>query len=190
MIAIAAANAASRRRQGHEIDRVRQSDGALVNDSLDQLPDKMLPCPRGANDPFSHTGRNALITVSDLTLSFSNRILFKDVSLKFTPGNCYGLIGANGSGKTSFLKILSGELEPDKGGVVLGAGKRLSVLSQDHFAFESQRVLDTVIMGSSRPARGRQGEGSPVCEERFHGSGRHARKRAGSGVCRAGRLGS
>ncbi len=90
-----------------------------------------------------------MITVSNLTLSFGNRILFKDVSLKFTPGNCYGLIGANGSGKTSFLKILSAELEPDKGSVILGAGKRLSVLSQDHFAFEEQRVIDTVIMGSS-----------------------------------------
>jgi ATPase subunit of ABC transporter with duplicated ATPase domains len=91
-----------------------------------------------------------VITVSDLTLSFSNRILFKDVNLKFTPGNCYGLIGANGSGKSSFLKILSGELEPDKGDIILGAGTRMSVLSQDHFAFEEQRVLDTVIMGSKR----------------------------------------
>jgi ATPase subunit of ABC transporter with duplicated ATPase domains len=106
----------------------------------------MVGCPRG-----TETGqRNALITISNLTLSFSNKILFKDVSLKFTPGNCYGLIGANGSGKSSLLKILSGELEADKGSVVLGAGKRLSVLSQDHFAFESQRVLDTVIMGSPR----------------------------------------
>ena len=91
-----------------------------------------------------------MITVSNLTLSFSNRILFKDVNLKFTPGNCYGLIGANGSGKSSLLKILSGELEQDKGDVTLGAGKRMSVLGQDHFAFEDQRVLDTVIMGSPR----------------------------------------
>ncbi|MGO9309392.1 MAG: ABC-F family ATP-binding cassette domain-containing protein, partial [Spirochaetia bacterium] len=91
-----------------------------------------------------------MITVSNLALSFSSRILFKDVSLKFTPGNCYGLIGANGSGKSSLLKILSGELEADTGSVILGAGKRLSVLSQDHFAFESQRVLDTVVMGSPR----------------------------------------
>jgi ATPase subunit of ABC transporter with duplicated ATPase domains len=106
----------------------------------------MLSCARGA----AIEQWTALITVSDLTLSFSNKILFKDVSLKFTPGNCYGLIGANGSGKSSFLKILSGELEADKGSVILGGGKRLSVLSQDHFAFESQRVLDTVVMGSSR----------------------------------------
>jgi len=73
-----------------------------------------------------------LITVSDLTLSFGKRILFKDVNLKFTPGNCYGIIGANGSGKSSFLKILSGELEADRGNIVLGVGKRMSVLSQDH----------------------------------------------------------
>ena len=91
-----------------------------------------------------------MITVSNLTLSFSNRILFKDVNLKFTPGNCYGLIGANGSGKSSLLKILSGDLEQDKGDITLGAGKRMSVLGQDHFAFEDQRVLDTVIMGSPR----------------------------------------
>jgi ATPase subunit of ABC transporter with duplicated ATPase domains len=91
-----------------------------------------------------------VISVSNLTLSFSNRILFKDVTLKFTPGNCYGLIGANGSGKSSFLKILSGELEQDRGDVILGAGKRMSVLGQDHFAFEDQKVLDTVIMGSPR----------------------------------------
>jgi ATPase subunit of ABC transporter with duplicated ATPase domains len=91
-----------------------------------------------------------VITVSNLTLSFSNRILFKDVNLKFTPGNCYGLIGANGSGKSSLLKILSGELEQDRGEVILGAGKRMSVLGQDHFAFEDQKVLETVIMGSPR----------------------------------------
>ncbi len=91
-----------------------------------------------------------VITVSNLVLSFGSRFLFKDVNLKFTPGNCYGIIGANGSGKSSFLKILSGELEPDKGEISVGAGKRMSVLSQDHFAFEEHRVLDTVIMGSPR----------------------------------------
>ncbi len=91
-----------------------------------------------------------MITVNDLILSFGTRILFKDVNLKFTPGNCYGIIGANGSGKSSFLKILSGELEPDKGEIVVGVGQRMSVLSQDHFAFEEHRVRDTVIMGSSR----------------------------------------
>ena len=91
-----------------------------------------------------------VITVANLVLSFGNRFLFKDVNLKFTPGNCYGIIGANGSGKSSFLKILSGELEQDKGEISVGAGKRMSVLSQDHFAFEEYKVLDTVIMGSRR----------------------------------------
>jgi ATPase subunit of ABC transporter with duplicated ATPase domains len=91
-----------------------------------------------------------VITVTNLVLSFGSRFLFKDVNLKFTPGNCYGIIGANGSGKSSFLKILSGELEPDKGEISVGAGKRMSVLSQDHFAFEEHKVLDTVIMGSPR----------------------------------------
>jgi ATPase subunit of ABC transporter with duplicated ATPase domains len=91
-----------------------------------------------------------VITVSTLSLSFGSRFLFKDVTLKFTPGNCYGIIGANGSGKSSFLKILSGELEPDKGEISVGTGKRMSVLSQDHFAFEEHRVLDTVVMGSPK----------------------------------------
>jgi ATPase subunit of ABC transporter with duplicated ATPase domains len=91
-----------------------------------------------------------VISVSRLTLSFGSRILFKDVNLKFTPGNCYGLIGANGSGKSSFLKILSGELEQDTGEVGIGTGKRMSVLSQDHFAFEEHAVLDAVMMGSPR----------------------------------------
>ena len=91
-----------------------------------------------------------MITVNDLILSFGTRILFKDVNLKFTPGNCYGVIGANGSGKSSFLRILSGDLEADKGEIVVGPGQRMSVLSQDHFAFEENRVRDTVIMGSSR----------------------------------------
>jgi ATPase subunit of ABC transporter with duplicated ATPase domains len=91
-----------------------------------------------------------VIAVSNLTLSFGKRILFKDVNLKFTPGNCYGVIGANGSGKSSFLKILSGDLEADRGSVAIGAGKRVSVLSQDHFAFDDNAVLETVVMGSSR----------------------------------------
>jgi ATPase subunit of ABC transporter with duplicated ATPase domains len=89
-----------------------------------------------------------VITVSGLTLSFGKRILFKDVNLKFAPGNCYGVIGANGSGKSSFLKLLSGELEADTGSIVIGTGKRMSVLSQDHFAFEEHGVMETVIMGS------------------------------------------
>ena len=88
-----------------------------------------------------------MITVSDIALSFGERALFKDVNLKFTPGNCYGIIGANGAGKSTLLKILSGELKADKGEIIIGKGKRMAVLAQDHFAFEDQRVLDTVMMG-------------------------------------------
>ncbi|MDR2159731.1 MAG: ATP-binding cassette domain-containing protein [Treponema sp.] len=88
-----------------------------------------------------------MITVTNLSLGFGERTLFKDVNLKFTPGNCYGIIGANGAGKSTFLKILSGEIEQDKGEVSVGAGQRLAVLSQDHFAFEGYPALETVIMG-------------------------------------------
>ena len=88
-----------------------------------------------------------MVTVSDVTLGFGERVLFKDVNLKFNPGNCYGIIGANGAGKSTFLRILSGELKPDRGEIVIGTGKRMAVLAQDHFAFEEHRVLDTVMMG-------------------------------------------
>ncbi|MBL8967535.1 MAG: ATP-binding cassette domain-containing protein [Spirochaetaceae bacterium] len=88
-----------------------------------------------------------MITVTDLALAFGERYLFKDVNLKFTPGNCYGIIGANGAGKSTFLRLLSGELKQDKGEIIIGHGKRMTVLQQNHFAFEEHRVLDTVIMG-------------------------------------------
>ena len=88
-----------------------------------------------------------MITVSDLSLGFGERSLFKDVNLKFTPGNCYGIIGANGAGKSTFLKILSGEIEHDRGEVSIGSGQRIAVLKQDHFAFEEYPVLETVILG-------------------------------------------
>ncbi len=80
-------------------------------------------------------------------LAFGERTLFKDVNLKFTPGNCYGIIGANGAGKSTFLRILSGEIKQDKGEIAIGARKRMAVLQQDHFAYEEHRVLDTVVMG-------------------------------------------
>ena len=76
------------------------------------------------------------------------KALFEDVNIKFTKGNCYGLIGANGAGKSTFLKILSKELEPSKGEVILDKGERLSVLKQDHYAYEEYSVIDTVIMGN------------------------------------------
>ena len=88
-----------------------------------------------------------MITVTDLSLIFGERTLFKDVNLKFTPGNCYGIIGANGAGKSTFLKILSGEIEHDKGDVSIGKNMRIAVLKQDHFAFEEYPALETVIMG-------------------------------------------
>ncbi len=88
-----------------------------------------------------------MITVTDLTLSFGEKPLFKDVNLKFTPGNCYGVIGANGAGKSTFLKILSGELEPDKGEIILPPGQRMATLKQDHFAFDQYSVKNTVMSG-------------------------------------------
>src|SRR5574344_1287686 len=88
-----------------------------------------------------------MITVSDLAIQFGKRVLFKDVNLKFTNGNCYGVIGANGAGKSTFLKAISGELKPSKGTVTLGPGERLSVLCQDHFKYDAFTVLDTVLMG-------------------------------------------
>ncbi len=88
-----------------------------------------------------------MITVSNLAIQFGKRVLYKDVNLKFTNGNIYGVIGANGAGKSTLLKAISGELEPNKGTVEMGPGERLSVLSQDHFQYDDQTVLDTVLMG-------------------------------------------
>lgn len=90
-----------------------------------------------------------MITVSELTHGFDGQTLFKDVNLKFTPGNCYGVIGANGAGKSTFIKILCGKRDALKGQVILAPNVRLSVLSQDHFAFEEHTVLDTIIMGNT-----------------------------------------
>ncbi len=89
-----------------------------------------------------------MITVNDVSLNFTGQSLFKHVDLKFTPGNCYGIIGANGAGKTTFLRILSGELEPSSGEVIIPADERMSVLKQDHFQYDAFTVLDTVIMGN------------------------------------------
>ena len=88
-----------------------------------------------------------MITVTNVSLSYGERTLFKEVNLKFTPGNCYGIIGANGAGKSTFLKILSGEIEHDKGEISFGKGQRVAVLGQDHFAFEEFPALETVVMG-------------------------------------------
>jgi ATPase subunit of ABC transporter with duplicated ATPase domains len=91
-----------------------------------------------------------MISTSNLTLRYGKRALFEDVNIKFTPGNCYGLIGANGTGKSTFLKILSGEIEPNSGEVIISAGERLAVLKQNHYEFDEFDVLKTVIMGHAR----------------------------------------
>jgi ATPase subunit of ABC transporter with duplicated ATPase domains len=91
-----------------------------------------------------------MISANNVTLRLGKKALFEDVNIKFTEGNCYGLIGANGAGKSTFLKILSGELEPTNGEVIMNAGERLSVLQQDHFKYDEYMVLDTVIMGNKR----------------------------------------
>ena len=88
-----------------------------------------------------------MINVNNLELQFGKRILFQEVNMQFNPGNCYGIIGANGAGKSSFLKLLSGELQANKGTITQAQGERMSVLAQDHFAFEQYTVLDTVLMG-------------------------------------------
>ena len=88
-----------------------------------------------------------MITVSNLGIQFGKRVLFQDVNIKFTPGNCYGIIGANGAGKSTLMRILSGALDPTHGSVTLGAGERLSVLSQDHFEFDECTVIETVMRG-------------------------------------------
>lgn len=91
-----------------------------------------------------------MISAVNVTLRLGKKALFEDVNIKFTPGNCYGLIGANGAGKSTFLKILSGELEPTKGEIIMDPGERLSILKQDHFQYDAYPVLDTVIMGNQR----------------------------------------
>ncbi|ALC15024.1 ABC transporter ATP-binding protein [Desulfuromonas soudanensis] len=91
-----------------------------------------------------------MISANNVALSYGKRVIFKDVNIKFIPGNCYGLIGANGAGKSTFLKILAGEIEADRGEISVGPGERIAVLRQDHFAFDEETVFNTVIMGHKR----------------------------------------
>ena len=88
-----------------------------------------------------------MIAVNDLAMQFGKRILFQDVNMKFTPGNCYGIIGANGAGKSTLMRILSGQLTPTRGTITQGPGERMSVLEQDHFKYDDFTVLDTVLQG-------------------------------------------
>src|SRR5882724_13087041 len=91
-----------------------------------------------------------MIGVRNVTLAYGKRVLFDEVNLSFAKGNCYGVIGANGAGKSTFLKILSGEIEPNKGSVDITPGERMAVLTQNHFQFDDQTVLNTVLMGHSK----------------------------------------
>src|SRR5690348_15633381 len=91
-----------------------------------------------------------MISTDNITLRYGKRALFEDVNIKFTAGNCYGLIGANGAGKSTFLKILSGEIEPNRGDVHITPGERMAVLKQNHYEFDEFQVLKTVIMGHAR----------------------------------------
>ena len=91
-----------------------------------------------------------MIAAQNVSLQYGGKILFENVSIQFTKGNCYGIIGANGAGKSTFLKVLSGEIEPNKGEVIITEKERLSVLKQDHFAYDENGVVETVIMGNRR----------------------------------------
>lgn len=99
---------------------------------------------------INNGGMKKLITVDNISLRYGDHTLFEDIHLKFTPGNCYGLIGANGAGKSTFLKILSGELEPQTGNVHITPGERLAVLKQNHFEYDEENVIDVVMMGHTR----------------------------------------
>src|SRR4030095_4112445 len=91
-----------------------------------------------------------MISAKNVTLAYGKRVLFDEVNLNFTKGNCYGIIGANGAGKSTFLKILSGEIEPNKGNIEITPGERMAVLKQNQFEFDEQTVLNTVLMGHLR----------------------------------------
>ena len=91
-----------------------------------------------------------MIAANNRSLQFGKRVLFDEVNLKFTPGNCYGVIGANGAGKSTFLKILAGDIDPTRGNVTIEPGKRMAVLRQNHYEFDEVPVLDTVMMGHGK----------------------------------------
>ena len=91
-----------------------------------------------------------MLQVNNVSLRFDKRVLFENVNLKFTSGNCYGIIGANGAGKSTFLKLLTGEIDTTTGDITVSKGERISVLKQDHYQYDDMRVLDVVIMGNDR----------------------------------------
>src|SRR3990170_5773182 len=109
-----------------------------------------------------------MITVNNVTLSFGKRVLFDEVNLSFNKGNCYGVIGANGAGKSTFLKILSGEIEPNKGTVDITPGERMAVLNQNQNAFDDQTVLNTVLIGHKKLWQGMHERGVVYAEADFY----------------------
>ena len=117
-----------------------------------------------------------MISTSNITLRVGKKALFEDVNIKFTEGNCYGLIGANGAGKSTFLKILSGQLEPTNGEVIITPGQRLSFLQQDHFKYDEYPVLDTVMLGKCETVRDYERKRSNLCKGRFYRRGRYQGK--------------
>ena len=129
-----------------------------------------------------------MITVNDVSLNFSGQTLFKHVDLKFTPGNCYGIIGANGAGKSTLLRIISGELAPTTGSVSMRKEDRMSVLEQDHFKYDAFPVMDTVIMGNRR-LYDIMKEKDALYAKPDSATRRRARGGAGGRVCRDERLG-
>ena len=129
-----------------------------------------------------------MIAASNISLSYGKRVLFKDVNIKFTPGNCYGLIGANGAGKSTFLKILAGEIEADKGEIVMGPRERMAVLRQDQFAFDEETVFNTVIMGHETALQGHGRARGDLRQARFLRGGRDPFGRTGERIRRDERL--
>ena len=114
--------------------------------------------PQGSGDVSSYY---KMIAVNNLGIQFGKRVLFQDVNLKFTPGNCYGIIGANGAGKSTLMRILSNQLSPTQGNVTMGPGERMSVLEQDHFKFDDCTVMNTVLQGHTA------GKRCPLCKTGF-----------------------
>ena len=109
-----------------------------------------------------------MISANNVTLAYGKRVIFKDVNIKFTPGNCYGLIGANGAGKSTFLKILAGEIEAGQGRrSSVGPRERIAVLKQDQFAFDEETVFNTVIMGHEQALRGHGRAGGDLRQDRI-----------------------
>jgi ATPase components of ABC transporters with duplicated ATPase domains len=109
-----------------------------------------------------------MITVTDLAIQFDKKPLFEDVNLKFTPGNCYGVIGANGAGKSTLLRILSGDLESTRGRIEMAPGERLSVLKQNHYEYEEVSVMDTVLMGHKALWNNMQQKNTLYCKPDFN----------------------